>query len=77
MEMPSGGIGRGPVLLMIGALPVVTTGEHLFQTSAGQVVDSQLRDGNEKNLAKFTAVNLSVILLLIYYLVFHNLLCLV
>jgi hypothetical protein len=62
---------------MIGALPVVTTGEHLFQTSAGQVVDSQLRDGNEKNLAKFTAVNLSVILLLLYYLVFHNLLCLV
>ena len=60
MEMPSGGIGRGPVLLMIGALPVVTTGEHLFQTSAGQAVDSQLRDGNENNLEKFTAVNLSV-----------------
>lgn len=52
MEMPSGGIGRGPVLLMIGALPVVTTGEHLFQTSAGQVVDSQLRDGNEIEYGK-------------------------
>ena len=44
--MPSGGIGPGLVLLMIGARPVVTTGENLIQTSAGQVVDNQLRDGN-------------------------------
>lgn len=52
MEMPLGGIGPGLAPLMIGALPVVTTGDHLLQTSAEQVVGNQLRDGNAKNVAK-------------------------
>ena len=67
MEMPLGGIGPGLVPLMIGALPVVTTGGHLIQTNAGQVVDSQLRDGNATEFGKVHSCNFICSSIILYF----------
>jgi hypothetical protein len=67
MEMPLGGIGPGLVPLMIGALPVVTTGEHLIQISAEQVVDSQLRDGNAMEFGKVSSINYIYSYIVLYF----------
>lgn len=46
MEIPLGDIGPGLVPWITGALPAATIEDNFLQTSAGQVVASQHKDGN-------------------------------